>query len=53
MACNCGGAGAGSVFQLVAPDGTAKGTFLTRTEAVAALSGAGAGHRVVTTKAKA
>lgn len=39
MGCNCGGApGAGQRYQLQAADGTVKGTYLSRTEAIAAMS---------------
>lgn len=51
MGCNCGGGAASTAYQLVDPAGQVKGRFLTRTEAVAALSAAGSGHRVVTAKA--
>lgn len=39
MGCNCGGAaGAGTRYQLVKSDGTVSGTYLSRTEAIAAMS---------------
>lgn len=50
MGCNCKGGGTGNVFQLVSPAGKTVGTYLTRTEAIAAMSAAGGGHRVVTAK---
>lgn len=50
MGCNCGGQGSGTVYQLVSPAGKQVGTYLTRTEAIAAMSAAGGGHRVVTAK---
>jgi hypothetical protein len=52
MGCNCGGTGSGTRYQLIAPDGTVVGTFLTRPEALANLTAAGSGYRVVSTTAK-
>lgn len=50
MACNCGGVATSASYSLVGPDGSTKATYLTRTEAVAALSAAGSGYRVVAKK---
>lgn len=50
--CNCKGGGTGSVFELVSPAGKTVGRFLTRPEALAHLTKAGPGHRVVTRPAK-
>jgi len=46
--CNCGGGGTAKRYELQDPKGENAGTYLTRTEAVAALSVAPAGYRVVT-----
>jgi hypothetical protein len=50
--CNCGGTGDGTRYQLIGGDGKVAGTFLTRTEALAHLTAAGSGYRVVSTTAK-
>jgi hypothetical protein len=48
MGCNCGGAkGTGTRYQLVKADGSVAGTYLSRTEAIAAMS-VQPGSRVVT-----
>jgi len=46
--CNCGGGGTAKRYQLQDGGGAVKGTYLTRTEAVAALSVSPSGYRVVT-----
>jgi hypothetical protein len=48
MGCNCSGAkGTGTRYQLVKPDGTSGGVYVSRTEAIAAMS-AQPGSKVVT-----
>jgi len=50
MPCNCGSTGGtGTKYQLVGPDGQVKGTYLSKTEAIAALSVQPSGSKVVTT----
>lgn len=48
MGCNCGGAkGTGQRYQLLRADGSSGGVYLSRTEAIAAMS-ASPGSKVVT-----
>jgi hypothetical protein len=49
MGCNCGGSkGTGQRYQLLRADGTSGGTYVSRTEAIAAMS-AEPGSKVITT----
>jgi len=47
--CKCGGAkGTGPRYQLKDPSGTVLGTYVSRTEAIAAMSAAPSGSTVIT-----